>query len=103
VIDLYQIHWPEPQCADLRRLVLTTRPRTPRQTSIHEQLDALAGLVKAGKVRAIGLSNETAWGVSEFVRLADQHGLPRVVTVQNPYCAQQPQRWTTGSTKPCTA
>ena len=43
-------------------------------------------LVKAGKVRYIGLSNETPYGVHEFVRLAEQHGLPRVATVQNPYC-----------------
>jgi aryl-alcohol dehydrogenase-like predicted oxidoreductase len=42
--------------------------------------------VKAGKVRAIGLSNETPYGVHEFVRLAEQHGLPRVAAVQNPYC-----------------
>jgi aryl-alcohol dehydrogenase-like predicted oxidoreductase len=55
-------------------------------TSIHEQLEALGGLVKAGKVRAIGLSNETPYGVHEFVRLAEQHGLPRVATVQNPFC-----------------
>lgn len=43
-------------------------------------------LVKAGKVRAIGLSNETPYGVHEFVRLAELHGLPRIATVQNPYC-----------------
>ena len=43
-------------------------------------------MVKAGKVRYIGLSNETPYGVHEFVRLAEQHGLPRVATVQNPYC-----------------
>lgn len=49
-------------------------------------LQALAGLVQAGKVRHIGLSNETPYGVHEFVRLAEQHGLPRVATVQNPYC-----------------
>ena len=54
-------------------------------TSIHDQLQALAGLVKAGKVRAIGLSNETPYGVHEFVRLAEQHSLPRVVSVQNAY------------------
>ena len=62
-----------------------TRLKTYR-TSIHEQLEALGTLVKAGKVRAIGLSNETPYGVHEFVRLAEQHGLPRVATVQNPYC-----------------
>jgi aryl-alcohol dehydrogenase-like predicted oxidoreductase len=55
-------------------------------TPIHEQLEALAGLVKAGKVRHVGLSNETPYGVHEFVRLAEQHGLPRVASVQNPYC-----------------
>jgi aryl-alcohol dehydrogenase-like predicted oxidoreductase len=43
-------------------------------------------LVKAGKVRYIGLSNETPYGTHEFVRLAEQHGLPRVASVQNPYC-----------------
>ena len=42
--------------------------------------------MRAGKVRHIGLSNETPYGVHEFVRLAEQHGLPRVATVQNPYC-----------------
>ncbi|MEY3445937.1 MAG: hypothetical protein RIR45_692, partial [Pseudomonadota bacterium] len=55
-------------------------------TSIHAQLEALGTLVKAGKVRAIGLSNETPYGVHEFVRLAEQYGLPRVSTVQNAYC-----------------
>jgi ABC-type multidrug transport system ATPase subunit len=54
--------------------------------SIHEQLEALAELVRAGKVRAIGLSNETPYGVCEFIRLAEQHGLARVATVQNAYC-----------------
>jgi len=43
-------------------------------------------LVKAGKVRHVGLSNETPYGTHEFIRLAEQHGLPRVQTVQNPYC-----------------
>ncbi len=85
VIDLYQIHWPERHVP-----AFGTRYYDPSkevsQTPIHEQLDALAGLVKAGKVRAIGLSNETPYGVHEFVRLAEQHGLPRVASVQNPYC-----------------
>jgi aryl-alcohol dehydrogenase-like predicted oxidoreductase len=47
---------------------------------------ALGKLVQAGKVRAIGLSNETPWGVAEFVRVAEQHGLQRIATVQNAYC-----------------
>jgi aryl-alcohol dehydrogenase-like predicted oxidoreductase len=54
-------------------------------TPIAEQLQALAELVKAGKVRHIGLSNETPWGVSEFVRCAEQLGLPGIVSIQNAY------------------
>jgi aryl-alcohol dehydrogenase-like predicted oxidoreductase len=52
---------------------------------VHEQLEGMARLVKAGKVRHIGLSNETPYGVSEFVHVAEQHGLPRIASVQNPY------------------
>ncbi len=85
VIDLYQIHWPERHVPAFGSMVYD--PKQERSTtSIQAQLEALAGLVKAGKVRAIGLSNETPYGVHEFVRLAEQHGLPRVATVQNPYC-----------------
>ncbi|MBC7435753.1 MAG: aldo/keto reductase, partial [Bdellovibrionales bacterium] len=85
VIDLYQIHWPERHVPAFG--VMYYDPKLERTaTSIHEQLEAFAGLVKAGKVRAIGLSNESPYGVHEFVRLAEQHGLPRVATVQNPYC-----------------
>jgi len=84
VIDLYQIHWPNRNVPMFGALYFD--PALDREvTSIHEQLEALAGLVKAGKVRHIGLSNETPWGLAEFLRLADQHGLPRVATLQNPY------------------
>ena len=85
VIDLYQIHWPERHVPAFGTKYYDPAKETT-QTPIHEQLQALAGLVKAGKVRHIGLSNETPFGVHEFVRLAEQHGLPRVATVQNPYC-----------------
>jgi aryl-alcohol dehydrogenase-like predicted oxidoreductase len=85
VIDLYQIHWPERYVPAFG--VAYYDPRKERAvTSLHEQLEALGQLVKAGKVRYIGLSNETPYGVHEFVRLAQQHGLPRVVSIQNPYC-----------------
>ena len=85
VIDLYQIHWPERHVPAFGIKYYDPAQETSA-TPIHEQLQALAGLVKAGKVRHIGLSNETPYGVHEFVRLAEQHGLPRVATVQNPYC-----------------
>ncbi|HZY19077.1 MAG TPA: aldo/keto reductase [Ramlibacter sp.] len=85
VIDLYQIHWPERNVPMFGSLYYEpAKERT--QTSIHEQLEAFQKLVRQGKVRHIGLSNETPYGVHEFVRLAEQHGLPRVATVQNVYC-----------------
>ena len=84
VIDLYQIHWPSRQAPMFGALYFEPQPERV-VTSIHEQLQALNTLVRAGKVRQIGLSNETPWGVCEFVRLSEAHGLPRVVSVQNPY------------------
>jgi len=85
VIDLYQIHWPERHVPAFGARYYEPAKEVSK-TPIHEQLEAMAGLVRAGKVRAIGLSNETPYGVHEFVRLAEQHGLPRVATVQNAYC-----------------
>jgi len=84
VIDLYQIHWPVRSVPAFGGIYF--QPRDDEGTSILAQLEALGTLVRAGKVRAVGLSNETPYGVHEFVRLAEQHGLPRVATVQNPYC-----------------
>lgn len=85
VIDLYQIHWPARNVPAFGQTAFDPGKDKPC-ASIHEQLQAMAELVKAGKVRHIGLSNESPYGVHEFVRLAEQHGLPRVATVQNPYC-----------------
>ncbi len=85
VIDLYQIHWPERHVPSFGVMYFDPS-KAAIDTSLHEQLLALEKLVKAGKVRYIGLSNETPYGIHEFVRLAEQHGLPRIVSVQNPYC-----------------
>jgi aryl-alcohol dehydrogenase-like predicted oxidoreductase len=85
VIDLYQIHWPNRNVPSFGSLYFDPA-LDAEQTSIHDQLDALGRLVRAGKVRWVGLSNETPYGVAEFVRVAEAHGLPRIVTVQNPYC-----------------
>ena len=83
-IDLYQIHWPNRNVPAFGSIYLD--PSKDREfTTVQAQLEALAGLVKAGKVRHIGLSNESPWGVSEFLRLAELHHLPKVVSVQNPY------------------
>jgi aryl-alcohol dehydrogenase-like predicted oxidoreductase len=84
-IDLYQIHWPErytPLFGDWQFDPATDRADA---TPILTQLEAFDRLVKAGKVRYLGLSNETPYGVMEFARLADAHGLPRVVSIQNAY------------------
>ena len=84
VIDLYQIHWPErnvPAFGQIYYDPSKERSKTP----IYEQLEALNKLVRQGKVRYVGLSNETPYGVHEFVRVAEQYELPRIATVQNPY------------------
>jgi len=99
VIDLYQIHWPERHVPAFGNLYYDPTKETS-QTPIREQLEALAGLVKAGKVRHVGLSNETPYGVHEFVRLAEQHGLPRVASVQNPYCLIN-RAWENGTDETC--
>jgi aryl-alcohol dehydrogenase-like predicted oxidoreductase len=83
-IDLYQIHWPNRNAPAFGALYFDPT-KDKAYSSIQAQLEAFAGLVKAGKVRYIGLSNETPWGLCEFVRLAEQLGLPRVASVQNPY------------------
>ena len=84
VIDLYQLHWPTrgvPLFGNLYYDPNNERPVTP----IDEQLRGLQRLVQAGKVRHVGVSNETPWGVAEFVRLADAAGPPRIASVQNAY------------------
>ena len=84
MIDLYQIHWPNRNALGFGSLYFD--PAADRQyTSVAEQLEALAALVRAGKVRHVGLSNETPWGLGEFLHMEQLHGLPRVATVQNPY------------------
>lgn len=84
VIDLYQLHWPVRHVPAFGALYYDPA-KEGGGISIHAQLEALNALVKAGKVRAVGLSNETPYGVHEFVRLAEQYDLPRVATVQNGY------------------
>ena len=83
-IDLYQIHWPNRNVPMFGGVYFDPAKETVN-SSIEEQLTGMATLVQAGKVRHIGLSNETPWGLCEFVRVAEQGGLPRVVSVQNPY------------------
>jgi aryl-alcohol dehydrogenase-like predicted oxidoreductase len=83
-IDLYQLHWParnQPMFGQWQYDPAQERAATP----IRETLEALAELIREGKIRHVGLSNEHPWGVMEFVRLAREHDLPRVVSLQNAY------------------
>ena len=82
-IDLYQVHWPARHTNFFGALGYQHREDTA--TPIEETLAALSDIVQAGKVRYIGLSNETPWGVMTYLNLAQRHDWPRVVTVQNPY------------------
>jgi aryl-alcohol dehydrogenase-like predicted oxidoreductase len=83
-VDLYQIHWPERQ-ANFFGARAYAHNEEDTSTSILETLQALDGLVKAGKVKHIGVSNETPWGVNEYLRLARDENLPRIVSIQNQY------------------
>lgn len=83
-IDLYQIHWPSRRTNFFGQLRYRGLPED-NSVPLEETLSAMKELIDAGKVRAIGLSNETPWGVSHALNLADTKGLPRVASVQNPY------------------
>jgi aryl-alcohol dehydrogenase-like predicted oxidoreductase len=83
-IDLYQLHWPDRNTNHFGRLGY--QPIDDEDTvPILETLEVLSDFVKSGKVRYIGVSNETPWGVAQFLNLAEKHGLPRIVSIQNPY------------------
>ncbi|GGY69051.1 NADP(H)-dependent aldo-keto reductase [Marinobacter zhanjiangensis] len=83
-IDLYQVHWPDRSTNFFGQLGYRHRDNED-YTPIEETLGALHELVQEGKIRHIGLSNETPWGAMKYVQLAEKHGWPRPVTIQNPY------------------
>jgi aryl-alcohol dehydrogenase-like predicted oxidoreductase len=83
-IDLYQLHWPSRHTNYFG--VLRYRPKADANgVPLEETLSALKELVDAGKIRAVGLSNETAWGAMHALKLSETAGLPRVASIQNPY------------------
>jgi aryl-alcohol dehydrogenase-like predicted oxidoreductase len=82
-IDLYQLHWPERSTNFFGQLGY--RHQEQDFTPLQEILEVLGDQVKAGKIRHVGLSNETAWGAMKYLQLADSLGLPRAVSIQNPY------------------
>lgn len=83
-LDLYQLHWPERSTNFFGRLnYVHNADENP--VAIEETLRGLENVIKAGKVRFVGVSNETAWGASHFLHLAKTLGLPRIQSIQNPY------------------
>ena len=84
-VDLYQIHWPERYTPLFGEWQFDPVKDRTDSTPMLEQLEALSRIVAAGKVRYLGLSNETPYGVMQFLKLADEHRLPRVVSIQNAY------------------
>ena len=86
-IDLYQLHWPQRPTNFFGKLGYgNTEHNEQREvTQLEETLIALSEEVKKGRIRTIGLSNETPWGTLKFIHLAEKLGLEKVVSVQNPY------------------
>jgi aryl-alcohol dehydrogenase-like predicted oxidoreductase len=83
-IDLFQIHWPQ-RNVPMFGATEFDRSKERQGPPIREQVEGMAALIKAGKIRHYGLSNETAWGVCEFRRIARELGVPGPVTIQNSY------------------
>ena len=88
-VDLYQLHWPNRGHYHFRQLWTYHPEKQPSKAEVLDNLleilEAVGDAVKAGKIRAFGLSNETAWGTMQFLDLAEKHGLPRIASVQNEY------------------
>lgn len=84
-VDIYQLHWPERKTNFFGQRGYTHRPNEEWEDNILESMETLNTLIKAGKIRHYGLSNETPWGLYRFLSLAEKHGLPKPVSIQNPY------------------
>lgn len=83
-LDLFQTHWPEREANFFGKLDYRHNPDADG-TPIEETLAAMAGLIESGKIRCVGVSNETPWGVAEHLRLSETRDLPRIASIQNPY------------------
>ena len=84
-IDLYQLHWPERNTNYFGKLGYKHQVKEKEWNSIESILRILKQFIDQGKIRYIGLSNESAWGFSKFLELSKLYDLPRVMSVQNPY------------------
>jgi aryl-alcohol dehydrogenase-like predicted oxidoreductase len=83
-VDLYQLHWPSRNVPVFGQLFFKPEHERPC-VPIEETLEVLAELIDEGKIRYVGVSNESSWGVSEFIYCAQTMGLPRIISIQNGY------------------
>ena len=83
-IDLYQLHWPERKTNFFGRLGYQHKD-DKKWNNFEDVLNSLNDIIKSGKVRYVGLSNETAWGLSRFLEISKRKNLPKMMSVQNPY------------------
>ena len=84
-IDLYQLHWPERKVPKFGKLDFEYDPYDNEWTQIQEVLEILDRHIRSGKIRYVGLSNETPWGVMKFLQVAQENNLPRMMSIQNVY------------------
>jgi len=84
-IDLYQVHWPARPANFFGALEFPSEADYSEAVEIEETLSAMAKLVEQGKIRHVGISNETPWGMMQYLMLAQKNGWPRVASIQNPY------------------
>ena len=84
-IDLYQLHWPERKTNFFGRLNYKYKKEEDSWNEFEKVLIALEKFIKQGKIRYVGLSNETPWGLSKFLEISKIKKLPRMMSVQNPY------------------
>lgn len=97
-IDLYQLHWPNRRSPHFGRHAVNQIPfsdvnASQQQDEILAILQTLAKLVQQGKIRHCGLSNETPWGISQYLKLSEQHNLPRMVSIQNEFGPLHTKDW----------
>jgi len=97
-IDLYQLHWPNRQTPHFGRhapnhFKFSDSNNTEQTDSMLNILQGLEKCVKAGKIRHCGLSDDTPWGINTFLKLSEQHNLPRMVSIQNEFNLLHTQDW----------
>jgi aryl-alcohol dehydrogenase-like predicted oxidoreductase len=84
-IDLYQLHWPERKTNMFGRLGYEHKEDNKSWNKFEDVLENLQKFIKEGKIREIGLSNETPWGVSKCLQVSKENNLPKMMSIQNPY------------------